>query len=235
MRSSAKRNGGRPSDPDAYWRRRFFILGGGIAVLAVLAWRFTPAHPGPAPGAAADARSSAAAATAGAPLPSAAYGSAWPGPSPTPTPTPPSSPSPTPPAVASAAVGDGRCTPANIVLSLFTSQASYRNGEQPQFRVYAVSTAPGTCGMPFGPGSVHVIVTSHGHVVWDSSACKPAAAATARFQLGVPQLLTITWNRAAARPAGCAGSLPAGTSGTFQAVAMSAGESSSVRSFTLLR
>ncbi len=35
------RRSGLPMDPSAYWRRRFFILGGGLAVLAVLAWQFT--------------------------------------------------------------------------------------------------------------------------------------------------------------------------------------------------
>lgn len=121
------------------------------------------------------------------------------------------------------------------MLSLFTSQSSYGPGEQPQFTVYAVSTKPGACLMAFGAGSVRVIVTRHGQVVWDSAMCKPAPAAPVRFELGVPQLLTISWNRAAARPAGCAGSLPAGASGAFEAVAMSAGQDSSVRTFTLLR
>ncbi len=49
----------------------------------------------------------------------------------------------------------------------------------------------------------------------------------------MPQVLTITWNRQAAKPSGCAGSLPAGTSGTFDAVAMADGQSSPVRSFKL--
>jgi hypothetical protein len=121
------------------------------------------------------------------------------------------------------------------VLSLFTSQASYGPGKDPQFDVYAVSTAPAACQLAFGPGSVRVIVTQHGQVVWDSAACKPAPAAPVWFQTGVPRFLTISWSRTAASPAGCAGSLPAGASGTFQAVAMSAGRDSSVRTFTLAR
>jgi hypothetical protein len=121
------------------------------------------------------------------------------------------------------------------VLSLFTSQPSYDPAKDPQFDVYAVSTAAAACLMAFGPGSVRVIVTQHGQVVWDSAACKPVAAAPVLFQTGVPQLLAISWNRTATSPAGCAGSLPAGASGTFQAVAMSVGQDSSVRSFTLTR
>ncbi len=45
MRWNANRRSGRPTDPSAYWRRRFFILGGGLAVLAVLAWQFTGKGP----------------------------------------------------------------------------------------------------------------------------------------------------------------------------------------------
>jgi hypothetical protein len=69
--------------------------------------------------------------------------------------------------------------------------------------------------------------------VWDSAACKPAAAQPVRFTLGVPQELTMTWDPKAAKPAGCAGSLPAGATGTLDAVAMSDGQSSPVRTFTL--
>jgi hypothetical protein len=82
---------------------------------------------------------------------------------------------------------------------------------------------------------VRVVVTEHGQVVWDSSACKAAAAKPVQFQLGVPQLLTVSWNRQATGPSGCAGSLPAGATGTFDAVAQTAGQSSHVRTFTLDR
>jgi len=82
---------------------------------------------------------------------------------------------------------------------------------------------------------VRVIVTRNGEVVWDSTECKPLTTKTVRFQRGVPQLLTVSWNRRATSPSGCAGSLPAGAWGTFQAVAMITGQTSPVRTFTLLR
>ena len=187
--------------------------------------------------------------------PADAYGSAPPGYSPAPSVSAPSptvrasatssrkataagattSGNPQPGPSASGTPPAGQCAPGGIVLSLFTSQASYGPGKEPQFNVYAVSTAPGACLMVFGPGSVRVIVTRHGQVVWDSAACGPDAASPVEFQTGVPQLLTISWDRTARRPAGCAGSLPAGAWGTFQAVAMSAGHDSSVRTFTLSR
>ena len=121
------------------------------------------------------------------------------------------------------------------MLSLFTGEPSYGQAASPTFDVYAVSTSSAACTLSYGLGAVQVVVTSRGRVVWDSAACKPPAAAAVRFTLGVPQVLSIIWNRHAGEPAGCAGTLPAGDSGTFDAVAMTDGQSSPVRSFTLSR
>jgi hypothetical protein len=246
MRLNANRESRRSADPNAYWRRRFFILGGGLVVLALLAW-FLTGRAGPPAGAASAAQESMAALQAGDALPSAAYGSAWPGPTvkasatPTPHPTVKANPKPTRSAKSdagkrshTAATSGSRCAPADIVLSLYTSQASYPQGTQPRFQVFAVSTAAGECQLAFGPGSVHVVVTYLGQVKWDSAACGPAAARTVQFKRGVPQVLAIAWNRAAAKPAGCAGSLPPGAWGTFQAVAKTAGQTSPARTFKLL-
>jgi hypothetical protein len=245
-------------DPDAYWRRRFFILGGGIVVVGLCVWLFPGAHHA-APRTSAAVKASMAALDKRGVLPAAAYGRTWPSPTPKPTATPaatespakspdpretaprahpdasPSpSPSPTPSASAGAVKGP-RCAPSDIVLSLFTGQPSYGQGAAPEFDVYAVSTSSAACTLSYGPGAVQVVVTRSGRVVWDSAACKPPAAATARFTLGVPQVLSIAWNRQAKSPSGCAGTLPAGAWGTFDAVALTDGQSSPVRSFTLSR
>jgi hypothetical protein len=248
---------GRARDPNAYWRRRFFILGGGVAVLGLCAWLFPGGHPA-APRTSATAQASMAAVERRGELPQAAYGSPWPSPTPTVTasasvaatasaagtaarkrasrayPNPGQTPSPTPSGSGAPAKGP-RCAASNIVLSLFTGQSSYGQGAAPQFNVYAVSTSSAACTLSYGPGSVRVVVTRKGRVVWDSSACKPPAAPTVRFTLGVPQVLSLSWNRAAKTPAGCGGTLPAGSWGTFDAVALTDGQSSPVRSFTLSR
>jgi hypothetical protein len=253
MRLKINRNNTRSANPNAYWRRRFFILAGSLALLALLAWLLPGRHPGPSAGVSAAARASMAALQSQDALPSAAYGSAWPVPSPKPsataTPTPAAKASPNPkttpsgskisagphPTASGSAAGIAPCKPGDIVLSLLVGQASYSQDARPQFNVYAVSTAASQCQMAYGAGSVRVIVTRNGQVVWDSAGCKPPAAKTVRFQRGVPQLLTISWNRSATSPPGCAGSLPAGAWGTFQAVAMITGQTSPVRTFTLLR
>jgi len=235
----------RSADPEAYWKRRFFILVGGLVVLVGIAWLLSgKSHGTPA-------SSPTTALRAGDTLPSAAYGSAWPGATPTlgaspsaavstaqPTPSPATSGasiSQTPVANTSSGVAGSRCAPADIVLSLFTSQASYTQSARPQFDVYAVSTASSPCQMAYGPGSVRVVVTRRGQVVWDSRSCGTPTAATVQFQRGVPQVLTVTWNRSATGPSGCAGSLAPGSTGTFDAVALAAGQASPVRTFTLSR
>jgi hypothetical protein len=91
--------------------------------------------------------------------------------------------------------------------------------------------------MPFGPATARVVVTHRGQVVWDSAACKASSRAPAQpqavsFTQGVPEEVTLSWNRAAASQ-GCAGALAHGESGTFDAVAMADGIASKVRSFTL--
>ena len=222
MRLKANRDNTRSVNPGGYWRRRFFILAGGLALLALLAWLFPSRPSGRSAGASAAVRASMAALQSQDALPSAAYGSAWPVPSPRPsaaaTPKPPAkasakpktapsgsktSPGPRPTGSASA-TGIAPCKPGDIVLSLLVGQASYSQDAQPQFNVYAVSTAASQCQMAYGAGSVRVIVTRNGQVVWDSAGCKPPAAKTVRFQRGVPQLLTISWNRRATSPSGCA-------------------------------
>jgi len=219
-------------------------------VLACLAWLFSGSGGASSAGRSAPAGSAATALRAGDTLPAAAYASARPGHEPRRTtsaapPAPPSagtaalhanpSQSPSPAAATSAdAIGSPACAPGGIVLSLFTSRPSYGQGALPQFDVYAVSTASSPCVMAFGAGAVRVVVTRNGQVVWDSAACGSPAPKPVQLQLGVPYALTIRWNRQATGPPGCAGSLSPGASGTFEAVAMTAGQTSQVRTFRLL-
>lgn len=241
-----------------YWRRRFFILCAGVVALGVCAWLFPGTRQPSKPDVAAMNASMAALAKRQA-LPAAATGPAWPRVSSMPNvypavpakpakpakaakptkaakpvqkastarhrkPAPSASPSPS-------AAKAGTCAPSDIVLSLFTSQPSYAKGAYPKFSVYAVSTSATPCTLSYGAGSVQVVVTRGGHVVWNSAACKPAPAKPVQFALGVPQVLAVAWNPTVTRPAGCAGTLPAGTSATLDAVAMSHGKSSPVRTF----
>ena len=231
------------ADHSAYWRRRFLILAGGIVALGLCAW-LIPGHDSPKTVAA--ARQSTPAPAPRNTLPTSAYGPAY-------VPKPSSTPSPTvsvttsaraakkrqasvahPTVAATGGTKSGtRCAPHDIVLSLFTSAPSYGAHARPTFNVYAVSTAAAACTMTYGAGAVRVVITRQGHVVWDSASCDPPPGSPVRFTLGVPQVLTVAWNRAATAPAGCAGLLPAGATGTFDVVAMAAGQSSPVRTFSI--
>lgn len=253
------------ADSSAYWRRRFFILAGGLVALGLCAWLIPGGHH-PASTTATERQSAVAMATRDT-LPSAAYGPAYGSHTRRPAPTASVKPSPsgsvtstvsaTPtvpvththaakkPKVAvsghpsgsasPSAPGGAQCAPHDIVLSLFTTAPSYAPHAMPTFQVFAVSTAATPCTMTYGPGAVQVVVTRQGHVVWNSAACKPKPGSPVRLTLGVPHELTVTWNRQATSPPGCAGTLPAGASGTFDVVAMVAGQSSPVRTFALAK
>lgn len=233
-----------PDNGRAYWRRRFFILCGGIAALGVCAWLLPGPHQ-PSKRDAAAASASIAADAKRQALPSAAKGPGWSGSSSMPNPYPTAQAKtaktakkaypgkkPAPSASPSGAKA-GACPPADIVLSLTTSQPSYHKGEHPSFDVYAVSTLAAPCTMAYGAGSVRLVVTRHGRVMWDSNACKPTPAGQVRFTRGVPQVLTMVWNPTVKKPAGCAGKLPSGAGATLDAVAMTHGHSSPVHSFKL--
>lgn len=234
-------------DPDSYWRRRFFILAGGFALLCVMTWGLSAllgpvksiraVRPGDAP----------APVPAGTKLPAPAYGL------PSEATAPPRAPrSGQPGYVQGPGKGAGpgtslqgaepgspaACPPGRIVLSLLTSQARYSPGQRPLFEVYAVSTAPGACDLAYGSLAVRVMVTSQGHVVWDSAACDPRRAVPAlaplRFRPGVPRVATVSWNRQPGT-AGCTGSAGPEAAGTFDVVATTDGQSSPVRTFSLTR
>jgi len=219
-------------DPDSYWRRRFLVLAGGLAIVALITFGLSvllgPAKP-------LTPRATAPASLAARDTPPAGGG---------PSPAVSGSPAATPARRASSSLASSRavaCSPSALVLSLFTAKPQYGPAEQPQFEVYAVSTARGACTLTFGPSFVQVVVVWHGHVLWDSAQCplspsKHGASATepVRFTPGVPQVTDLSWNREAKTP-GCAGSVPDGAFGRVGAVVLAAGKSSPVRSFTLLR
>jgi hypothetical protein len=252
MRLMTKGDHNGPEDPDAYWRRRFFILGGGLAVLMVLAWVFGGGGPSRLSSKEAASHAAAAGREANSPLPAVALGSPSPLPSLSPSPSlsspsprsprSPSSSSSAPPAQSAlAATGSGSPSPAasgptcdrsGIVLSLFPSEPVYQPRQSPEFTIYAVSTSPSPCELSYGPGSVRVVVTEHGQVVWDSSSCKThEATSKASFSQGVPHEVSLSWDR---QTKSCGTSARA-EPGTFQVDASADGRWTPVRSFKIVK
>jgi hypothetical protein len=239
--------------PETYWRRRAITLAAGLTLLGLLAWAFSggggkPGHPAaasspaattpaaqyhsvsPEPSADASASDGADAAVPG--LPSA-------GTSGRPTATASSAtaragarPAPAAPV---AAQSGGDCSPSSVVLSLFSTRPSYSTHEFPEFDVYAVSTAPGTCTLNLGPGQLHLTVMSAGRVIWDSADCSRGNGnQDDQLSRGVPVQTSITWNRTITLP-GCVTLAASARPGTYQAQVRTATAASEVSTFKLVR
>jgi len=139
-----------------------------------------------------------------------------------------------PTAAAGGVEPDGGCAPGSVVLSLFTSRASYHAGQYPVFTVYAVSTASRACSFDVSPARLHVLVMSAGRVVWDSSDCtRGAPNRVAQLRRGVPAQGSITWNRTISLP-GCV-TVASARSGRYQVQAQDGNVASPVRGFKLGR
>jgi hypothetical protein len=121
------------------------------------------------------------------------------------------------------------------VLSLFSSSRSYRAGQDPEFGVDAVSTAPGTCTFDLSPARLHLVVMSAGRVIWDSADClRGGGAQLSRLTRGVPAEEFFTWNRAITLP-GCVTLATSARPGSYAAQARTATVTSGIYSFRLVR
>jgi hypothetical protein len=258
MDRNAYRDDGGTDQPEPYWRRRAAILAAGLGVLGLLAWALSggggkpggpaaqnsPAGaPASAPGsspAASPAASSAAGADAAVPglasqgtsgLPSATQSST------SGAARRPASARSTARATQAAASTEpgGRCAPGSVVLSLFGGSRSYQAGQDPQFGVDAVSTAPGSCTFDLSPTQLHLVVISAGRVIWDSADCaRDDSAQLSRLTRGVPVQESFTWNRAITLP-GCVTLASSARPGSYTAQARTATITSGVYSFRLTR
>jgi len=128
----------------------------------------------------------------------------------------------------------GRCSPNSVVLSLFSGSRSYRSGQDPQFGVNAVSTAPGGCTFDVGPGQLHLVVMSAGRVIWDSADCARGGTQAVKLTRGVPVQEYFTWNRSVTLP-GCVTLASSARPGSYQAQARTPAISSGTFTFKLVR
>jgi hypothetical protein len=129
----------------------------------------------------------------------------------------------------------GGCAPNAIVLSLFTSKASYHAGQYPVFEVDAVSTASRACTFNLSPARLHVLVSSSGRVIWDSADCtRGQPNKRAQLRRGVPDRESLSWNRTISLP-GCVTVASSARPGTYQVQARDASVASPIRTFKLAR
>lgn len=230
-----------------YWRRRFLALAAGLAVLAVIAWAFSGVLAAGG-GAAASARHGSPghlARPTGGHGSGRASGSGVPQTSPSATSAPTSSTPPGSPAPASptpgvtqppgpASSGAARaCKPGEVVLSLFSSQESYGQGQLPEFDVDVVSTSAQTCAFNVGPRFLALVITAGGKRIWSSADCVagPGSLLT-DLARGVPTVVPLSWDRESSAP-GCRVASRQVTAGSFAAAASAGGLASNSLTFTL--
>ncbi len=213
-----------------YWRRRFLALVAGFGVLSLVAWAFSGALAvgktgSPAPASRASShpvRTSPGAASPGSARPAASAPARGHEPS----------------AAARARQARRRatatsrdqaaklpnmarraCRPADVVLSLFSSQDSYGPGQLPVFDVDVVSTSPRTCTFNVGSRFLAVVVSSGGDRIWSSADCVAGAGSLVTDLIkGVPTVLPISWGRQTSAP-GCFVPAAPVHAGTYRAAA----------------
>jgi hypothetical protein len=202
-----------------YWRRRFVALMIGLSILALVTWAFAgalggsapPAGPGPTKpvhGALPSVSSAAAKST-----------------------RPPSSPS-----QHAASAGHyvmQSCPSGDVVLSLFSSQASYPVRQTPEFEVDVVSTDSHTC--TFDIGAQHVLLQIKGgrSIVWTSADCAEGQASlVTKLHRGIPTVVPISWDGQHSS-AGCPVPGTPAAAGTYTAVASDGSGSSNALAFSI--
>ncbi|HEY1619190.1 MAG TPA: hypothetical protein VGG25_16330 [Streptosporangiaceae bacterium] len=206
LRSRSQRPPYRPVPQAAtYWRRRFVALVVGLATLALVSWAFSGALGGGSPSA--GHRGTGANATAGGQgsQPGTGGGAREAG--------------STPAAHQKGTAARKRfrprpCPHGDVVLSLFSSQASYGARQLPQFTVDVVATARRTCTFDVGAQHIALVIFAGSVRVWSSADCVQGAGdLVSDLQRGVPTVVPISWNRQASS-AGCpatSSTMPAGS------------------------
>ncbi len=209
-----------------YWRRRFVTLVLGLSVLALIAWAFSASLGGTAP-----TTSGAATRTVHGSLPSQA------------------APSPGLAAKQGGATGQGRapakhsraiavggllpCPAGSVVLSLFSSQASYPIRQTPEFEVDVVSTASQSCTFDIGAAHVLLQILSGPLRIWTSADCAEGTASlVTQLHRGMPTVVPITWNGQRSSP-GCPVPGTAAPRGSYTAMASDGSERSNAVVFRI--
>ncbi len=224
-----------------YWRRRIVALLIGLSVLALVAWAFAGALGGSAPPAGpAATRPSHPSLADSSPAPGPSHGAA----------VPPGRPGAGGHAVTSPSAGlttrtkpagRGRpvhhglrpCAAHEVVLSLFSSQASYTVRQTPAFEVDVVSTAGQTCTFDIGASHVLLRISAGSQLIWTSKDCAEGEASlVTKLYRGIPTVVPIAWNGQRSSP-GCPVPGAPAAAGSYTAVATDGSLASSPLTFRI--
>jgi hypothetical protein len=170
-------------DAEAYWRRRVYVLAGGITLIGLVAWACSGSD---------HKRSTAQVRNAAATESPAATPSAA---KPTPTATVTVTASPTVLPGAPERPG-GTCAPRDIVVGLTPAGTVFKGRQHPRFGLSVVNTGHRACTFDVGPKSLLIRISSGSDRVWYSARCAPGAGTNIQLlKRGVPYLATLDWDR----------------------------------------
>ena len=208
-----------PVSNSVYWRRRCVALMIVLSILALIVWVLAGALGGSAPA----GSPAATRPVSGAPA-SASAGPSTQG-----------APAAGLPAAGKPAANYGLqpCPAGDVVLSLFSSQASYSLRETPQFEVDVVSTASRSCAFNIGASHVLLQVSAGGKLIWTSADCAEGQASlVTTLHRGVPTVVPITWDGQHSSP-GCPVPGAAAPAGTYSATARDGSLASNALTFSM--
>jgi hypothetical protein len=169
-------------EADAYWRRRVYVLAGGITVIGLVAWACSGSG---------HKRTTAQVRNAAVPASPAMTVTPLPGPTTTVTVTATPTAAPAP-----ATKGNGdACDARDLVADLASTRDTYRGGEHPQFRLSVVNTGRRSCAFDVGAKALRLRIESGSDRIWSSDRCGGPASDLRMLRRGIPYIETLEWNR----------------------------------------
>jgi hypothetical protein len=173
-------------EADAYWRRRVYVLAGGITAIGLMAWACSgPDHKKST----AQVRNAAATMT---PLQVTVSPVATPA-TPAATVTVTLTPSGVP--LAQPRSGDP-CDDVDIVVGLAPTKDVYQDKEHPRFRLSVVNTGRRACTFDVGAKALQLRITSGADPVWSSDRCADGPASDLQLlRRGIPYITDVDWDR----------------------------------------
>lgn len=172
-----------PGDVEAYWRRRVYVLAGGITLIGLVAWACSGSD---------HKRSTAQVRDAAAPMSPPA---AAPAPVATPTATVTVTTTPTTAPSVARRAGD-RCDAEDVVVEITPDSTVFAGRQHPRFNLSVVNTGARTCTFDVGPKALLIRVSSGTDRVWSSAQCVTGTGANVQLlRRGMPYLATLDWDR----------------------------------------
>lgn len=173
-------------DVEAYWRRRVYVLAGGIALIGLVAWACSGSDHKKST---AQVRDAAATSSPQAALPATGAGA-------TPTPAVTVTVTATPTTKPAKKQSGDRCDPADVVVGVTPNATVFTGKQHPSFALSVVNTGRRACTFDVGPKALLIRVSSGADRVWSSDRCVDRAVPNLQMlKRGVPYLATLDWDR----------------------------------------